>query len=105
MDDEPTLGLGIGAALMLVQKKGIRRLQSPKHVLVIGALFRGEDICIYTLWYNYVGLIESDKKERKFAGGLSLPETVKIIDEEKMRWWFIDCFGHISTGCWLLQIK
>jgi hypothetical protein len=30
-------------------------------------------------------LIESDKRERKFAGGLSLPETVKVIDEEKMR--------------------
>ncbi|CAB4014383.1 U4 tri-snRNP-associated 1-like [Paramuricea clavata] len=52
LDDEPTLGLGVGAALTLVQKKG---------------------------------LIESDKKERKFAGGLSLPETVKVIDEEKMR--------------------
>ncbi|XP_028392981.1 U4/U6.U5 tri-snRNP-associated protein 1-like [Dendronephthya gigantea] len=52
LDDEPTLGLGIGAALMLVQKKG---------------------------------LIECDKKERKLAGGLALPETVKVIDEEKMR--------------------
>lgn len=31
------------------------------------------------------GLIECDKKERKLAGGLALPETVKVIDEEKMR--------------------
>ena len=37
-------------------------------------------------FFPEIGLIESDKKERKFAGGLSLPETVKIIDEEKMRW-------------------
>lgn len=53
LDDEPTMGMGVGAALELVQKKG---------------------------------LLESDKtKERKLAGGLALPETVKIIDEEKMR--------------------
>ena len=43
---------------------------------------------IHVIWL--LGMLESDKtKERKFAGGLALPETVKIIDEEKMRWFYL----------------